>query len=1288
MATNPHSLRQREALHELFELAAMRARAEKEIREKHAAATQAAQRELDEAKERIQGQHLASADAAQKAYHDSTRVAAKRYKEEYGPLAMAHVNAKQKAEDNYALEREQAETELQESQWTIAAVHEAGCKVAKDTLATIRRTVGTSMQQIEAAQEAASQLLSAWKFPVPDAQAPQPAAADDMVQAIHNLAQVANDQLGSMKAMTLPGYLKKPWMIGVGLLTWLLLLVPALVLQPWYYMAAGATVVAPLATIAFRAWLKARAKAAANAHYLAIHGAAAQALMLQPKCLELARNRHGWALQAVNQQRDDALAAAHKKCETSVQEITAKRDLACLQADEKYSPSIKELAEHRDAEMQHAEERFAQSRETCNTRRDTELAQATQKHAQLAEAANRSRKEDWQQLSDRWAGGLKTFLAIMAEIEDDCRRRFPPWLEQTRGDRPAPTSVPAGIRFGELKVGLERIPSGIPADARLQHDEVRDLPVSALLGFPQHGSLLLKASGAGRAAAVQVLQAVMLRHLTAIPPGQVRLIIIDPVGLGENFAAFAHLSDYVEALVTGRIWTEAVHIEQRLADVTAHIETVIQQFLRNQFQSLAEYNEQAGEVAEPYRILVVANFPANFSEEAARRLASIAASGARCGVHTLISVDLQQSLPQDFHLADLERSATTLTWKDQGFVWNDPIYQRFPLELEGPPTDGVTTGILRIVGEQAKAASRVEVPFSLLAPPSSLRWTGDSRDGIRVPLGRAGALKQHHLQLGHGTAQHVLIAGKTGSGKSNLLHAIITQVALTYSPDEVELYLVDFKKGVEFKTYANHRLPHARVIAVESEREFGLSVLQRLDAELKVRGELFRTANVSDLSGYRQETGKAMPRVLLIVDEFQEFFVEDDKLAQEAALLLDRLVRQGRAFGMHVLLGSQTLGGAYSLARSTIDQMAVRIALQCSETDGHLILSKENAAARLLSRPGEAIYNDANGRVEGNHLIQTVWLADAEHDQALADVSALAQQRNHTLAREQIIFEGMAPGEQVRNAALARLLESHAWPGAAGEWHAWLGEAIAIKEPTAAVFRRHSGSNLLLLGQHAEFAASILSNALLGLAAHEPLAGANNGEAGLRFTILGGLATDGALPGFVHSLPASIRCGGAPELPDLIGDIAQDVERRQKGGAAAVPQFLLINGLQRFRELRRQEDEFSFSRRGEDKGADPAKQFATILRDGPALGIFTLVWCDTLANLQRTLDRQALREFQMRVLFQMSAADSSTLIDSPLASKLGLHRAYFYTEDMGQLEKFRPYGEVGEPLRQKSQAKK
>ena len=108
------------------------------------------------------------------------------------------------------------------------------------------------------------------------------------------------------------------------------------------------------------------------------------------------------------------------------------------------------------------------------------------------------------------------------------------------------------------------------------------------------------------------------------------------------------------------------------------------------------------------------------------------------------------------------------------------------------------------------------------------------------PIGRTGATKLQYLAIGKGTCQHALIAGKTGSGKSTLFHVIITNLALWCSPEQVEFYLVDFKKGVEFKCYATHRLPHARVVAIESDREFGLSVLQRVDDELKRRGDLFR----------------------------------------------------------------------------------------------------------------------------------------------------------------------------------------------------------------------------------------------------------------------------------------------------------------------------------------------------------------------------------------------------------------------------------------------------------------
>src|SRR5258705_2708702 len=167
------------------------------------------------------------------------------------------------------------------------------------------------------------------------------------------------------------------------------------------------------------------------------------------------------------------------------------------------------------------------------------------------------------------------------------------------------------------------------------------------------------------------------------------------------------------------------------------------------------------------------------------------------------------------------------------------------------------------------------VSLDARAPPQEKFWSRSSTDDLQVPIGRLGATRLQLLKLGRGVAQHVLIAGKTGSGKSTLLHALVTNLAMWYHPDEVEFYLIDFKKDVEFKTYATPNLPHARAIAVESDREFGLSVLQRLDAELSRRGDLFRGVGVQDLASYRAAVPDAiMPRTLLIIDEFQEFFTE------------------------------------------------------------------------------------------------------------------------------------------------------------------------------------------------------------------------------------------------------------------------------------------------------------------------------------------------------------------------------------------------------------------------------
>ena len=83
---------------------------------------------------------------------------------------------------------------------------------------------------------------------------------------------------------------------------------------------------------------------------------------------------------------------------------------------------------------------------------------------------------------------------------------------------------------------------------------------------------------------------------------------------------------------------------------------------------------------------------------------------------------------------------------------------------------------------------------------------------------------------------------------------------------------------------------------------------------------------------------------------------------------------------------------------------------------------------------------------------------------------------------------------------------------------------------------------------------------------------------------------------------------------------------------------------------------------------------SNLLREGPPLGIHVLAWCDSLTNLQRAIERQGLRDFALRVLFQMSTTDSSHLLDSPIANKLARNRALYMEDGWEKPEKFRPFG--------------
>lgn len=872
----------------------------------------------------------------------------------------------------------------------------------------------------------------------------------------------------------------------------------------------------------------------------------------------------------------------------------------------------------------------------------------------------------WDDLAADWQRQTQPLLESIAAQNTDVAPASPVWDETYLDSWQPPRVFSPAVKFGRLAANLQ----GLPQDPRLSLPDAAAISLPMALAFPRQGSLLFEVADSGNPDVIGTLNNTILRMLAITPPGKAAFTIIDPVGLGQNFAGLMHLGDYEETLINRRIWTQRDQIEERLSELNEHIEKVIQMYLRNEFATITEYNAQAGSVAEKYHFLVIADFPANFSESAVKRLQSIAVSGPRCGVFTLIHWDPRQTVPEGFVPDELRKSSVFIRRQNGQFTLdalppNDPAQ----LQLDAPPAADYSARLVHKIGKSSVDSNRVEVPFTQVSPPAAERWQGETSLELRVAIGRTGATKLQYLSIGKGTRQHALFAGKTGSGKSTLFHVIITNLALTYSPQQVEFYLIDFKKGVEFKCYGAKRLPHARVVAIESDREFGLSVLQRVDEELKRRGDLFRQLGVQDIAGYQRAGGsEPMPRSLLIIDEFQEFFVQDDAIAQTASMLFDRIVRQGRAFGIHVLLGSQTLGGAYTLARATLGQMVIRVALQCNEADAYLIMDENNPAPRLLSRPGEGIYNDAAGAIEGNSPFQVVWLPDEERDEWLDEVRNLAEQRGDR-SPTPIVFEGNAPADVRENDLLAEVLR--AVPSAAPfAGRAWLGAPNSIKGPTEAVFRRQSGNHLLIVGQREEVVLTLIGTSLVSLAGQYPVGSA-------KFVLIdstpAGTADATFIEGIVNGLPHGVATTRRQDLTEIMNELEQELKTRTSGQAPSdAPEiFVFVHGLQKFKKLRH-EDDFDFSI-GSDSTSSPGAQFNSLVNEGASHGIHLIATLDTYNNVNRFLSRKALSEFEMRVLFQMSANDSASLIDSPKASDLGLHRAIYYNEQEGHMETFRPY---------------
>ncbi len=762
-------------------------------------------------------------------------------------------------------------------------------------------------------------------------------------------------------------------------------------------------------------------------------------------------------------------------------------------------------------------------------------------------------------------------------------------------------------------------------------------------GFALHESWYLLHDGPSRAAAQGFVRSIMLRQLLSVAPGEVKFCVFDPVGLGQSAGHLLDMAEYDADLIGGKVWSSSQDLDARLVELSAHIELVIQKYLRTTYQTIDEFNAAAGEVAEPYRMLVLFDFPTGLTTESAARLKSVVENGPRCGVFALIASDSSVQVPYG---VDVEQLSTSMRRLNLQGVFADNV-NGYQLEAEFehdvlPEQSEVAKRIIDSVGRASISRAESAVTFdnvfamygnvaarglrpelgtaatrTSVADPKTW-WSDDSTRGLFAPIGQKGA--RDVAILGFDSSDHAgaLLVGRPGSGKSTLLHAYVGALTTLYGPEELELYLIDFKEGVEFKAYAEEELPHAKVIAIESDREFGLSVLESLQAEITQRAELLRGTGgrQAGIQGLREATGDKIPRILLVFDEFQVLFARNDKVGLAAADLLESIIRQGRGFGVHVLLGSQSLAGLDALGAHVPQLLPVRILLPAAESDARKVLGDNNNAGDYLTSRGEGILNTAGGAVEANERFKGALLTESDRVARLQVMRDKANESGFT--RVPMVFEGnsLVPLDTQN----PRQFQEEMAASGTSPVRVRTGAPLTVGDIGDLVLSREAGANVLAIvrsGDNENTGIEPAGGPAYGLLAAAVASGAMTNST---VDVIDFMSNDDGLDALFEPLLNAQRISlkRRRAFPDVLSAYMDEVhERVEQDDFSRPAKLLFLFGVHRARDL---DSELGSL----DGDSDLVEKLERVMRDGPEVGIHVWLWSDSVAGTSRRLTPRRL----------------------------------------------------------------
>ncbi|GIF64216.1 cell division protein FtsK [Asanoa ishikariensis] len=578
-----------------------------------------------------------------------------------------------------------------------------------------------------------------------------------------------------------------------------------------------------------------------------------------------------------------------------------------------------------------------------------------------------------------------------------------------------------------------------------------EVVLPALVPLLDHGHLWFTGPASDVDAAVRT---VLLRVLTAAAPGWVRLTVYDPERLGGTLSGFAPLGAASLVRFVGP------------GGLAAALDELVDEIQRLNALVLAAGHTTVAALSPrpaPWSVVVLLGDAATADEltPAARaQLDRVVRLGPPCGIHVVGRGLPLPSAPTVVRVSVTSGRAVSQAVAD------------LPITLDRPPSASEIATHCRAVAAAATSGPPAAT-FEELLPESY--WTCGAADEVSAPVGTSlGGSSLVSLGLGD-DPPHALIGGPSGSGKTNLVYAWLGALCARYSPDELALYLLDFKEGVSFARFAPSArdeswLPHVRLVGVNinNDREFGLALLRHLGDELRVRAAAAKRFDATKLAELRAEDPDSRwPRIVAVIDEFQVLLTGRDAVTTEAVTLLEDLARRGRSQGIHLVLASQDVSGIEALwgRAGLVAQFTLRVALPKARR----ILAETNLAAETIPR-FTAVVNADSGVTPANQVVR------------VPDASDRALWR--TLQHEMWAHRPPdSPAPRLFDGDAVPLLPA---PSSLSS-SAVLGETIDVgARPAVFPLTRAPGRNLAVLGTRATEATAILTAAALSLSAGSP----------------------------------------------------------------------------------------------------------------------------------------------------------------------------------------------------------